>query len=646
MSTTNLRLVTAAARKASPQAVELAGPVRPRLGEILARAGLVTADQVAQAVDAQSLMGARLGDVLRMQAGLSKTDLLAALQRQWQAGAPDLEALPPDPALARIAGVERCLDTLCLPWRRIGGRTVVATALPDQFEAQRPALEAVLGPTMMALAGQSEIQAALARQHGTAINARAEQSTDAATSCRAWRGSPFRKACLALAAATVAMLAAAPIVALAALMGFAALSLLAQTGLKLATLLPMARAAPDASLDPDVVPLHTGDAGRRPVVSILVPIFREQHIAERLIRRLGRLRYPAALLDVILVMEVDDHVTEAVIAATPLPPWMRVVRVPEGQVRTKPRAMNYALGFCRGSIVGIYDAEDAPAPDQIDRIVARFAVAAEEVACLQGRLDFYNTRQNWVSRCFTIDYAAWFGVVLPGIARLGLAVPLGGTTLFFRRDVLERLGGWDAHNVTEDADLGLRLARAGYRTELIDTTTGEEANCRVWPWIRQRSRWQKGYAMTYAAHMRDPAALWRDLGPRGFVGMQVMFAGSLLQALMAPLLWIWWLGAVWGLPAGLAGLPGWAIWPFVALLLMSEATTFAVSLTALRRTGKPNLYAWALAMNFYNMLASIAVWKALIEMAHRPFFWDKTTHGAESAPAAAGSPPGPVALTG
>ena len=146
------------------------------------------------------------------------------------------------------------------------------------------------------------------------------------------------------------------------------------------------------------------------------------------------------------------------------------------------------------------------------------------MVCLQGILDYYNPRTNWLARCFTIEYAAWFRAMLPGLARLGFGVPLGGTTLFFRRDKLEELGGWDAHNVTEDADLGLRLARHGYKTELIDTVTQEEANCRALPWVKQRSRWLKGYAMTWAVHMRDPRRLWRELGPRGFIGVQPTFS--------------------------------------------------------------------------------------------------------------------------
>ncbi|MEZ5913011.1 MAG: glycosyltransferase [Paracoccaceae bacterium] len=295
---------------------------------------------------------------------------------------------------------------------------------------------------------------------------------------------------------------------------------------------------------------------RLPVVSLIVPLFHERDIAARLVRRLERLDYPREFLDIVLVVEAEDDSTRRALAGAQLPGWMRVLTAPPGSLKTKPRAMNVALDFCRGSIIGIYDAEDAPAPDQIARVVQRFHERDERVACLQGVLDFYNPRTNWLSRCFTMEYAAWFRVVLPGLERLGLAFPLGGTTLFFRREALEALGGWDAHNVTEDADLGIRLARHGYRAEFLDSVTEEEANCRAMPWIRQRSRWLKGYMMTWAVHSRRPLRLWRELGTWKFLGFQVMFLGTISQYLLAPVLWSLWLwplgygGALSALPAG------------------------------------------------------------------------------------------------
>jgi glycosyltransferase XagB len=306
---------------------------------------------------------------------------------------------------------------------------------------------------------------------------------------------------------------------------------------------------------------------------------------------------------------------------------MRVIVVPQGEVKTKPRALNHAFDYARGAIIGVYDAEDAPDAAQLRAVVAQFQRSAPEVACLQGVLDYYNPRTNWLSRCFTIEYASWFRLILPGIAHMGLVVPLGGTTLFFRRDVLEKLGGWDAHNVTEDADLGIRLARHGYRTELVHTVTEEEANCRVVPWIKQRSRWIKGYMMTWAVHMRSPRQLWRQLGPKAFIGFQVMFLGSIAQALLAPLLLSLSVVLV-GLPHPLhSALPSAALWTTAAVFVLSELANLIVGIVALRRTRHNLSLWWVPTMKLYYPLASLAAYKALFELVVRPFYWDKTTHG-------------------
>jgi len=358
-----------------------------------------------------------------------------------------------------------------------------------------------------------------------------------------------------------------------------------------------------------------------------VPLFREREVASHLITRLKRLNYPKELLDICLVVEADDGTTRETLRRTCLPHWVRITEAPAGTVRTKPRAMNFALDFCRGSIIGVYDAEDAPHPDQIHRIVRRFHERSPQVACLQGLLDFYNPRTNWLSRCFTVEYNTWFRMFLPGLERLGFAVPLGGTTLFFRRDALEKLGGWDAHNVTEDADLGIRLARHGYRTEIVHTVTGEEANCRPVPWIKQRSRWLKGFAMTWAVHMRNPLKLYRDLGMRKFLGVQILFLGTWLQALLAPLLWSFWL-----IPLGL-GHPMQAVVPAPALMalgatfLLAEAITISVSAFAVSDKKHRYLIPWVPTLHFYYPLGTLAAYKAFYELLTRPFYWDKTSHG-------------------
>jgi glycosyltransferase XagB len=205
---------------------------------------------------------------------------------------------------------------------------------------------------------------------------------------------------------------------------------------------------------------------------------------------------------------------------------------------------------------------------------------------------------------------------------------------FFRRNVLERLGGWDAHNVTEDADLGMRLVRHGYRTELIETTTYEEANCEALPWVKQRSRWVKGYMMTYLAHMRAPRTLWRQLGPRAFLGFQILFLGSLSQSLLAPLMWSM-LSLQLGFGHPVAQVLNHGAIGYIAILFATaEVVNIFVGVIGLRRSGQPLSSAWVPTLMLYFPMLALAAYKALWELATCPFYWDKTSHGAFSTPKA------------
>jgi cellulose synthase/poly-beta-1,6-N-acetylglucosamine synthase-like glycosyltransferase len=232
-----------------------------------------------------------------------------------------------------------------------------------------------------------------------------------------------------------------------------------------------------------------------------------------------------------------------------------------------------------------------------------------------------------LSRCFAIEYASWFRVILPGLEKLGFAIPLGGTTLFFRREILEEIGGWDAHNVTEDADLGIRLARKGFTTRMVRSTTQEEANCRPWKWVKQRSRWLKGYAMTWAVHMRDPVQLWQDLGAWRFFGFQILFLCTLTQFLLAPILWSFWLVAL-GLWHPLTGIvPSPVFWWLGATFLIAEILNIVLGIYAVHSRGKQRLMIWTPSLHFYFPLGAIASYKAVLEMVVNPFYWDKTDHG-------------------
>jgi cellulose synthase/poly-beta-1,6-N-acetylglucosamine synthase-like glycosyltransferase len=617
MSTvTQLKLVTRDVAQPQP-----AAPASTDLGDALLARGHLSAGDVARARSRCAGQAVTLGEVLRLrgtvpESVLGETQALLHGARFFAA-----DELAADVRLIDALGPDFCLRRKVLPLFRAGAETVVVTAAPDAFAALREELVAVLGPVRMAVATASAIESALLRVRQRSLARMAESRVPEALSSRGRIALVVTRVLVVAGLATLALGILAPTLVFAAAAVWAVLTLVATVGLKAAAAIAALRDRGAPTDDPAITPL-----ARSPVVSILVPLFREREIAGRLVDRLGRIDYPPELLDILLVVEESDTITQETIARTRLPSTMRQIVVPRGGVQTKPRALNYALDFCRGSIVGVYDAEDRPAPGQIRDVVGAFATSAPDVVCLQGILDYYNARQNWFSRCFTVEYATWFRLVLRGFARLGLVVPLGGTTLFFRREALESLGGWDAHNVTEDADLGVRLVRRGYRADLIETVTEEEANCRAWPWVRQRSRWLKGYAMTYAVHMRDPVQLWRDLGPRRFLGVQITFLGTLSQFALAPVLWSFWLLFL-GLPHPFAEAPAAVFWGLMALFMSAEIVNITAGAIAVARPSHRWLIPWVPTLHLYHMLGALAAWKGLVELVFRPFFWDKTEHG-------------------
>ena len=611
-------------RQAHLRAVE-PGPdsARLRLAEILIGQGAITDHDMRTALALQRHQDLPLGEILMAHGVISEVQLLRALTAQHGTRLADTGEAA-DPRLARLMPAKTAAALNALPWRRAGAALVVLTNRPDRADAIRAALSHN-GPVLLALAGRTRMDELLTRAYGDDLARYAEARTPGSFSCRDWRADRALRRWLALAFALVALAVFAPGITVALLFGAAIGICAVNTVVKWLALQAEyvsapARARAAAAKRP--TPIR-----RMPVVSILVPLLCERDIAGQLIDRIARLEYPRELLDVLLVIEASDGTTREALREVTLPAWMRAVIVPPGQPRTKPRAMNYALNFARGSIVGVYDAEDAPEPDQIRKVVNRFADMPPDVVCLQGQLDYYNPTHNWLSRCFTLEYATWFRLILPGIQRLGLFIPLGGTTLFFRRDALEEMGAWDAHNVTEDADLGLRLARRGYRTEIVETTTYEEANASVLPWVQQRSRWLKGYAMTWATHMRDPVQLWRDLGPKRFFGLQAQLLGAVLGFALAPLLWslaIKLFGVAHPLdrfvpPLGYLGL--------AVFFLASQALTFLAAWRAARLARHRKLRWWIPLLDLYFLLASAAALLGMLELLYRPFHWRKTAHG-------------------
>lgn len=371
------------------------------------------------------------------------------------------------------------------------------------------------------------------------------------------------------------------------------------------------------------------DDSRLPVYTVAVPLFGEEAVLDKLIDALSALDYPPAKLDIRILVEEIDLGLQRLLATRQLPPFMQVVIVPRGAPRTKPRALNVALAEAQGEVFTIFDAEDVPDPQQLRLAAARFLREDADLVCLQARLVIDNPGDGWLAGSFALEYAGLFDVFNPGLLRCGLPIMLGGTSNHFRTEALREVGGWDAWNVTEDADIGLRLVRAGGRIADLPSATLEEAPPDLRAWIRQRTRWLKGYLQTLISHLLAPHRLLREAGLVATLTFLVLALGTLLGTLGYPF---------FALGFTLALLNGSLLNPDSPLELLVSAITLTLTgagicvmylvpaLGAWRR-GAIELWGWLLLLPLYYMLVSLAAWLALIEYMHRPFVWNKTEHG-------------------
>jgi cellulose synthase/poly-beta-1,6-N-acetylglucosamine synthase-like glycosyltransferase len=368
---------------------------------------------------------------------------------------------------------------------------------------------------------------------------------------------------------------------------------------------------------------------RLPAYTIIAALYREAGSVGDLVRAIRSFDYPREKLDIKLVVEADDLETRAAIARLENPSNLQVIVAVDDGPRTKPKALNCALPFARGSFTVIYDAEDRPEPDQLRAALDAFRRNGEDVACAQASLCIDNPSDSWLSRMFTAEYAGQFDVFLPGFAKFRLPLPLGGSSNHFRTRALRHVVGWDAFNVTEDADLGVRLARFGYRSVVFASTTYEEAPARFGAWLRQRTRWMKGWMQTWAVHMRSPRQLWRDLGPRGFLAMNVAIGGGVLTALVHPFF------VAEMATAAAAPLFGKEPWVFASALAPLHQAAIAAGYLAAIFIGAVGLCRrglfgslWVLALiPIYWLCLSLAAWRALIQLIRDPYHWEKTEHG-------------------
>ena len=330
-----------------------------------------------------------------------------------------------------------------------------------------------------------------------------------------------------------------------------------------------------------------------------------------------------------LLLEEDDIETRAAAAAMDLPACFDVLVIPDVGPRGKPRACNHGLARALGEYLVIYDAEDRPEADQLRKSVMAFAEAEPDVVCLQAQLNYFNRTYNLLTRWFTAEYSVWFDQLLPGLQAMDVVIPLGGTSNHFATSRLEELGGWNSFNVTEDADLGLRIYLQGWKTAVLETTTYEEATSRYRNWIRQRSRWVKGYMQTYLFHMRRPVWGWPGRwAPSRTPPSSCSSGPGTLCLLLNPLFWL--LAVLW-FATQLHLIQSIFPWPVLylgtlGLIVGNAACVLSVVSGCFARRNYEDVK-YALLVPFYWVLMSVGAWKALVQLFTKPSFWEKTEHG-------------------
>lgn len=599
------------------------------LGDLLAGRRILTLPQLDEAVRLAETWNVRLGDAILSRNWIAPGTYYRGLAAYYDLPFVDLQSEPPDQSLLQAADAESYAQRLILPWRRDGERIVIATADPGPetvlFARQRwgAAVDfAVASKFDIVWTVQSVFAGALSHQ---AVFELAER--DPTMSARQVFTPMQAVIAYALLTALVAGFAYAPIATMVALnvaMGFFYLGNFLFKGILVAAG-SGGTAERDQAIEIAARQLRDDEL---PVFTVLVPMYREAQMLPMLAESLRRLDYPLGKLDIKIVLEADDHETIEVARTLGLEGVFEIIRVPSSQPKTKPKACNFALRFARGDYLVIYDAEDRPEPDQLRKVVATFMRSPPEVACLQCCLNYYNSSENWLSRMFTLDYALWFDQMLPGLERLNIPIPLGGTSNHFKTKVLRELHAWDPFNVTEDADLGLRLTQKGYRVGVVDSTTFEEASCHTGNWVRQRSRWIKGYMQTLLVHTRRPLHFVRTTGLLGLVGFVFFIGGTVLAALFNPLFWI--LFFIWlvTLASGFDGLfPKPVLWLSVFNLLAGNGAFMYLSMLAPIRRGWLDIIPYSLTVFGYWLLMSVAAYRALWQLLRNPFHWDKTQHG-------------------
>ena len=609
-----------------------------RLGEQLVKSGLIPEGRVLHALEVQKRTGGRLGDILISKGMIGYFDLYRTLAKSQSFAFADLLKHPPSQELLDPLDMHDYLRLLLIPWRNERGITTVA--LCDFTDEAIAWVKARYGShARLVMTSPLDIRRTVEATYGVSL--------ERASCLSLWRNLPHVSARHTFTLNQKQVITGGGFLALALALyqpSLAVLAIILLCQLTYTMTLMFKCWVFNASAHPPAIKrrsakrwaetLESLDPQSLPIYTILIPMYKEAASLPGMLRTLGKLDYPSHKLDIKLILESDDH--ETFTAAQKLKPGYQfdIIRVPDGSIRTKPKACNYALKFARGEYVTIFDADDRPERMQLKKAVYTFRNSPPDVVCLQARLNYYNANDNLLTRFFSLEYMILFHFMLRGLEHLRIPIPLGGTSNHMSLKHLLEQGEWDPYNVTEDADLGTRFAARSYRTIMLDSITMEEAPVSVGAWIRQRSRWIKGYMQTWLVHMREPALLLKTLGWKGFIGFQFFIGLSTFTYLSAPVVWVLcvlWIGELLELHS--IAFPTWlACLTFTNIFFnLFSQWCFTLNCLPLYRGTTLPIYAAALLFPFYMVLHSIASYKALWQLFVRPHFWEKTTHGISQA---------------
>jgi len=615
----------------------------PKLGQMMVAAGVLDDASLHHLLSLQSdAHTPKFGELAMRHAGVCAQHVHTMLAQQYGVHYVDVSAQMPHPQLLKRRDIAHYMQQRYIPWMRDDDGVLVLASC-DVSEARIAELESLVGEAVrVVMTTPRDVLHCLEQQFSGYLSRLARVRLHAVSPLY----SAFRRRNKGLSVFWIVVVCSVLVIgALAhhALLMVSAVWLscivyVLAMGFK-AVLLVMGSRAPidHYRLSITSVGARCDDAAL-PVYSVLVPLYHEAENVESLLSALNALDYPRDKLDIKLIVEASDAPThEALLRVRPASMY-EIVVVPDTLPRTKPKACNYALSLARGEYVVIYDAEDRPDAQQLRLAVAAFAHAPQEVVCLQAKLGYYNRDDNMLTRWFSLEYAQLFALLLQGLCRLRMPIPLGGTSNHFRMKVLRQMGEWDAYNVTEDADLGIRLARSGYRSAVLDSWTWEEAPNRLGVWLKQRSRWIKGYMQTWGVHMRRPAQLWRGLGGGGFVGFQLFFALSTLVYVVSPWLWAMACWVVWrdgaelfaqemfswrGIGCALVLVCGALVQWWGAWLAMHHAAWCRHG----RRAQQWRMWCAVATYPLYGWLHACASMLAIWQFMVKPYYWEKTPHG-------------------